>query len=42
MSHPKGLYTMDGDAIERNLEALGKVGIKGSHDMFDVSLLAEL
>ncbi len=42
MASPKGLFVMDDDAIARNLEALGKVGLKGKRDMFDGSLLAEI
>jgi ABC-type nitrate/sulfonate/bicarbonate transport system substrate-binding protein len=42
MATPKGLFTMDDDAIARNLEALERVGLKGRRDMFDGSLLAEI
>lgn len=41
MANPKGLYVMDADAIERNIAALAKVGLKGRRDMFDGSVLAE-
>jgi ABC-type nitrate/sulfonate/bicarbonate transport system substrate-binding protein len=42
MASPKGLFVMDDEAIGRNLEALQKVGVKGTRDMFDGSLLAEI
>jgi hypothetical protein len=33
---------MTGDDIEANLSALGEVGIVGSHDMFDTTLLEDI
>ncbi|MCB1376970.1 MAG: ABC transporter substrate-binding protein [Alphaproteobacteria bacterium] len=38
----EGIFSLTGDSIEKCLSALGKVGITGSHDMFDTSLLAEI
>lgn len=42
MDHPRGLYTLDDAAIEANLASLRSVGINGTKEMFDTSLLAEL
>ena len=39
---PSGIFAMTGEDIEKNLSALGEVGIVGSHDMFDTSLLDAL
>lgn len=37
-----GVYSMSGEAIEKNIAALGEVGIKATKDMFDTTLLAEI
>lgn len=42
IEHPDGIFALSGDGIEKCLSALGTVGIVGSHDMFDASLLAEV
>jgi ABC-type nitrate/sulfonate/bicarbonate transport system substrate-binding protein len=42
MEHPQGLYVMDAEGIDRNLDALAKVGVTGSRDMFDTTLVAEI
>lgn len=42
MEHPEGFFAMTEDAIERNLSALGEVGIVGSREIFDTTLLAEI
>jgi ABC-type nitrate/sulfonate/bicarbonate transport system substrate-binding protein len=42
MVNPAGIFAMTEDGIAGNLEALGKVGIKGTREMFDTTLLEEL
>ena len=37
-----GIFSMTDEAIAKNIEALGQVGIKATKDMFDTSLLAEV
>jgi len=37
-----GIFSMTDEAIAKNIEALGQVGIKATKDMFDTSLLAEI
>jgi ABC-type nitrate/sulfonate/bicarbonate transport system substrate-binding protein len=37
-----GIFSMSEEAIAKNIEALGQVGIKATKDMFDTSLLAEV
>ncbi len=39
---PAGIFSMTDEAIAKNIEALGQVGIKATKDMFDTSLLAEV
>ena len=39
---PAGILSMTDEAIAKNIEALGQVGIKATKDMFDTSLLAEI
>lgn len=39
---PEGVFALTGEGIEKCLSALGAVGIVGSHEMFDTSLLAEI
>jgi hypothetical protein len=38
----EGIFALTGDGIEKCLSALGEVGIVGSAEMFDTSLLAEV
>jgi ABC-type nitrate/sulfonate/bicarbonate transport system substrate-binding protein len=42
MDHPRGLYTMSEEAIQRNIEALAKVGITARRDMFDTTVVPEI
>jgi len=42
MEHTDGIFALSDDGIEKCLSALGEVGIVGSADMFDTSLLAEV
>jgi hypothetical protein len=37
-----GIFSMSEEAIAKNIDALGQVGIKASKDLFDTSLLAEI
>lgn len=39
---PKGIFAMTDEDIAKNVDALGRVGIKARKDMFDTSLLAEI
>lgn len=39
---PAGIFAMTEEGIEANLSALGEVGIVGSRDMFDTTLLEEI
>lgn len=39
---PGGIFSMSEEGIEANLKALADVGIKGTREMFDTSLLEEL
>ena len=42
MVTPGGVFSMSEEGIALNLEALARVGIKGSRDMFDTTLLDEI
>ena len=42
MDTPNGIYAMSKEGIERNIEALDKLGIKAKRDLFDTTLLAEV
>ncbi|MBV8534756.1 MAG: ABC transporter substrate-binding protein [Alphaproteobacteria bacterium] len=42
MDHPKGIYTMTDEAIDRNIEALARVGIKAPRTMFDTTVVPEV
>jgi len=42
MEHPRGFYAMTDDGIQRNLDALAKLGVEANRSMFDTSLLGEL
>ena len=39
---PEGIFAMAEVDIQKNIDALGRVGIKARRDMFDTSLLAEI
>jgi ABC-type nitrate/sulfonate/bicarbonate transport system substrate-binding protein len=41
MANPKGIFTLDAALIDANLTALQHVGLNGSRDIFDLTLLAE-
>jgi ABC-type nitrate/sulfonate/bicarbonate transport system substrate-binding protein len=42
MANPKGLFALSPAAIDASLAALQQVGLKGSKEMFDLTLLAEI
>jgi ABC-type nitrate/sulfonate/bicarbonate transport system substrate-binding protein len=42
MANAKGLFALNPQAIDAGLAALQQVGLKGSKEMFDLSLLAEI
>jgi ABC-type nitrate/sulfonate/bicarbonate transport system substrate-binding protein len=42
IEHPKGVFTMDEESIEKNIKALAEIGIKGDRSMFDTTLLDEI
>ena len=42
MESPYGIFSMSEDDIAKNLEAIGRVGIRGKREMFDTSLLEEI
>jgi ABC-type nitrate/sulfonate/bicarbonate transport system substrate-binding protein len=42
MENPAGVFAMTEEGIEANLSALAEVGIVGSRDMFDTTLLEEI
>ena len=37
-----GIFSMSEEAIAMNIDALAKVGIKGTREMFDTTLLEEV
>lgn len=39
---PNGIFSMSEEDIQKNLDALAAVGIKGSREMFDTTLLEEI
>ena len=39
---PGGIFSMSAESIDANLKALADIGIKGTKDMFDTSLLEEI
>jgi ABC-type nitrate/sulfonate/bicarbonate transport system substrate-binding protein len=41
MANAKGLFAMDASAIDASLAALQQVGLRGSREMFDLTLVAE-
>jgi len=42
IANPAGVFAMTEEGIAANLEALAKVGISGTRDMFDTTLLEEI
>jgi ABC-type nitrate/sulfonate/bicarbonate transport system substrate-binding protein len=42
IEHPQGVFTMDEESIEKNLQALREIGINGDRAMFDTTLLDEI
>jgi hypothetical protein len=42
MEAADGFFSMTEEGIEANLDALAEIGIKGSRDMFDTTLLEEV
>ncbi len=42
MANPKGLFALDAATIDASLAALQHVGLNGSRDIFDLTLLAEV
>jgi len=42
MENPEGIFAMTEEGIAANLSALAEVGINGSRDMFDTTLLEEI
>ena len=42
MESPAGVFAMTEEGIAANIEALSKVGITGTRDMFDTTLLEEI
>jgi ABC-type nitrate/sulfonate/bicarbonate transport system substrate-binding protein len=42
IEHPKGIFAMDEQGIQKNIDALRQIGIKATKDMFDTSLLDEI
>ena len=42
MESPAGIFDLTDEGIEKNIEALGQVGIKAPRAMFDQSLLEEI
>ena len=42
MEHEDGFFAMTEEAIQANLTALAEIGIEGSRDMFDTTLLEEI
>jgi ABC-type nitrate/sulfonate/bicarbonate transport system substrate-binding protein len=39
---PNGIFSMDEEGIEKNIDALGQIGIKATREMFDTTLLEEI
>jgi ABC-type nitrate/sulfonate/bicarbonate transport system substrate-binding protein len=42
IDHPRGIFVMTDEGIERNIEALAKLGVRATRDMFDTSAVSEL
>jgi ABC-type nitrate/sulfonate/bicarbonate transport system substrate-binding protein len=39
---PNGIFSMDEEGIQKNIDALGQIGIKATREMFDTTLLEEV
>jgi ABC-type nitrate/sulfonate/bicarbonate transport system substrate-binding protein len=39
---PHGIFSMDEEGIEKNIDALGQIGIKATREVFDTTLLEEI
>jgi ABC-type nitrate/sulfonate/bicarbonate transport system substrate-binding protein len=39
---PNGIFSMDEEGIQKNIDALGQIGIKATREMFDTTLLEEI
>jgi hypothetical protein len=37
-----GIFSMDEEGIQKNIDALGQIGIKATREMFDTTLLEEV
>ena len=42
IENPNGIFFMDEDGIDKNIKALGEIGIAAKRDMFDTTLLEEI
>ncbi len=42
IDNPKGIFFMDEEGIQKNIDALGEIGISATKEMFDTSLLEEM
>lgn len=42
IEHPSGIFFMDEESIQKNIDALAQIGIQARRDMFDTTLLQEL
>jgi len=42
MSSKAGIYSMSDEDIDRNIEAVGRLGLRATRAMFDTSLLQEV
>ena len=42
IEHPNGIFAMTRRASQKNIEALGQIGIKATREMFDTTLLDEI
>ena len=42
IEHANGIFAMTEEDIQKNLDALAQIGIKGARDMFDTTLLEEI
>ena len=39
---PKGVFAMDEEGVQKNIDAPGQIGIKATREMFDTTLLDEV
>lgn len=42
IEHPTGVFAMDEEGIQKNIEALSRIGVKATRQMFDTTLLQEI